>query len=175
MVDVILVDKNDKPIGTAEKMRAHQEGSLHRAFSVFILDHSKKPITVLLQQRHPDKYHAGSLWTNTCCSHPEPKETVQQAGERRLKEELGFTVPLTEIGVFTYRAEFANGLIEHEIDHVLVGEYDETISIHANPKEIINTRWLSLAEAKKEAELHPEKYTPWFLQALNMVIQHDEH
>ena len=86
---VILVDQNDKQIGTAEKLMAHQQALLHRAFSVFVYRHVDDHLELLLQQRHPDKYHSGGLWTNTCCSHPHPGETVLAAGERRLQEEMG--------------------------------------------------------------------------------------
>ena len=34
---LILVDEEDKEVGTEEKIRAHQDGGkLHRAFSVFV-------------------------------------------------------------------------------------------------------------------------------------------
>jgi isopentenyl-diphosphate delta-isomerase type 1 len=169
---VILVDSNDQPIGTAEKILAHEQGWLHRAFSVFVLRKHNNQIEMLLQQRQTNKYHAGGLWTNTCCSHPQPGETVQQSAERRLQEELGFTLPLTEIGSFTYRAEFSNGLIEHEVDHVLIGEYKDSLSIEPNPNEVMDYRWISLSQGEQEAKSHPELYTPWFLEALNIVSQH---
>ncbi len=82
---VVLVDMNDQKIGCMEKMRAHEEGRLHRAFSVFLY----KDDAILLQQRAKEKYHCGGLWTNTCCSHPRMGESVYQAACRRLQEELG--------------------------------------------------------------------------------------
>lgn len=172
MTNVILVDQHDNPIGTAEKLAAHQQGLLHRAFSVFVLRNTANGTELLLQQRQANKYHAGGLWTNTCCSHPQPNESIQESSERRLQEELGFSVHLTEIGAFQYRAEFPNGLIEHEIDHVLIGTFDESLIINPNPEEVMNYRWISMKDAEQEAKENPNHFTPWFSQALQIVQTH---
>jgi isopentenyl-diphosphate delta-isomerase len=119
---VILVDKNDNPIGEMEKIEAHEKGLLHRAFSVFIYN---KKNELMLQQRALTKYHTPGLWTNTCCSHQKVGESNVEAGQRRLMEEMGFTVPLEEKMSFTYKAPFDNGLTEHEFDHILVGYYND--------------------------------------------------
>lgn len=172
MTEVILVDAFDQPIGQAEKLLAHQQGLLHRAFSIFVLREQNQRLEILLQQREQTKYHSGGLWTNSCCSHPRPNEQTAIAASERLQEEFGFTVPLTEIGTFTYRAEFPNGLVEHEFDHVFVGEFDNAITINPNPIEIMDYCWLSFAEALQDFNAHPEKYTPWFAEALEIVIQY---
>ncbi len=96
---VILVNEKDEVTGVMEKMEAHRKGLLHRAFSVFILNDVGH---MLLHQRALDKYHSGGLWTNACCSHPFPGETVAQAAHRRLFEEMGFDCPLSELFQFTY-------------------------------------------------------------------------
>ncbi|WP_156510833.1 isopentenyl-diphosphate Delta-isomerase, partial [Proteus hauseri] len=83
---VVLVDKNDNELGTMPKLEAHIIGALHRAFSLFIFNSKKQ---LLIQQRAITKYHSGSLWANTCCSHPRPNELLSQAIHRRLDEELG--------------------------------------------------------------------------------------
>ena len=169
MPNVILVDKNDTPIGESEKLAAHQQGLLHRAFSVFILRKNDDKIETLLQQREKNKYHAGGLWTNSCCSHPEPHEPVLKAGERRLQEELGFSVPLQEIGVFTYRAAYSNGLIEHEIDHVLIGYFERNGVINPDKNEVADYKWLTLEDAGLSYQNNPTSFTPWFAQALGIV------
>jgi len=175
MTDVILVDSHDNPIGIAEKMTAHQQGLLHRAFSVFVIrTNAFGQIETLLQQREEHKYHAGSLWTNTCCSHPEPNETVVHAGQRRLQEEMGFTVALNEIGVFTYRAQFTNGLIEHEVDHVLLGEFKDGIKIDPNPSEVMAYRWVTLEAVSEEYQRDPEIFTPWFQEALEILKKYSK-
>ncbi len=154
---VILVDKNDQPIGLMEKMEAHEKALLHRAFSVFVLN---KKGELMLQRRALHKYHSPGLWTNTCCSHQREGETSLNAGKRRLKEEMGFETFLEEKFSFIYKAEFDNGLTEHEFDHVLMGNYDATPVI--NTDEVVEWKWMALEEIKKDIENIPEMYTPWF-------------
>ena len=111
---VILVDANDIPLGTMEKIEAHKKGLLHRAFSIFIVNARGE---LLLQQRALHKYHSPGLWTNTCCSHQREGETTLEAGARRLQEEMGMQVPLTFLFSFIYNTTFDNGLKEHELDY----------------------------------------------------------
>ena len=154
---VILVNEKDEPIGLMGKMEAHEKGLLHRAFSVFIFNSKQE---VLLQQRAACKYHSPNLWTNTCCSHPRAGETNQQAGERRLQEEMGLQVPLREVFSFIYKAPFDNGLTEHEYDHVLIGYSDAQPQI--NPEEVASWKWLSLEAIKEDILQTPAQYTAWF-------------
>ncbi|MGB0393412.1 MAG: isopentenyl-diphosphate Delta-isomerase, partial [Flavobacteriaceae bacterium] len=107
---VILVDEQDRVLGTMPKLEAHEKAVLHRAFSVFILNDKGE---LLLQQRAHDKYHSPGLWTNSCCSHQREGESSLDAGKRRLKEEMGMTAELTELFTFIYKAPFDNGLTEH--------------------------------------------------------------
>lgn len=158
MVDyVILVDENDNPIGIEEKLAAHQNGGkLHRAFSVFVFNDAWK---IMLQRRALEKYHCPGLWTNTCCSHPRPNETSLAAATRRLQEEMGFICPLEEKFHFTYRAEFNNGLTEHEFDHVFVGKYNDIPQL--NPAEAMDYKRVTVQELLEEIEKNPESITPW--------------
>ncbi len=163
---VVLVDTAGRVIGEADKLEAHRDGGqLHLAFSVFVFDDSGR---VLIQRRAPGKYHFGGRWTNTCCSHPMPGEGVVAAGERRLQEEMGITVALTDIGSFIYRAEdAASGLTEHELDHVLIGEHND--DPNPNPDEADAWRWVPFAELLEDLAAHPERYTPWLAPALAIV------
>jgi len=154
---LILVDEKDMPIGTIEKMEAHQKALLHRAFSVFIFNTKGE---MLLQQRALDKYHSGGLWTNACCSHPYDGQQTQAAAEKRLQEEMGFTTVLTKVFDFIYKAPFDNGLTEHEFDHVFTGIYDGTIV--PDKSEVEDFCFMSMDVIKESLQLHPEKYTVWF-------------
>lgn len=158
---VVLVNERDEAIGTMEKMEAHEKGLLHRAFSVFVFN---KEGLLLLQRRAFTKYHSAGLWTNTCCSHPFPGEAVADAAVRRLREELGFTTPLTKVFDFQYEAAFDNGLIEHEFDHVFVGTYDGVIE--PNPEEVHEIKYVSLQEVADDMKANPQLYTAWFHIAL---------
>lgn len=155
--DIILVNEQDEQTGTGEKMDVHFKALLHRAFSVFIFNEKGE---MLLQRRALSKYHSGGLWTNACCSHPRPGETTMAGAQRRLKEELGFSVPLTKIFDFIYKAPFNNGLTENEFDHVFIGKYNRTIT--ANPEEVMDYCYKPMEEIKSELFLSPEKFTAWF-------------
>jgi|TARA_B110000037_G_scaffold142260_1_gene160999 isopentenyl-diphosphate delta-isomerase len=155
--NVILVNENDEKIGLMEKIEAHEKALLHRAFSVFSFN---KKGQLLLQQRAASKYHSPLLWTNTCCSHQREGESNIEAGKRRLREEMGFVCELKELFVFTYKAPFDNGLTEHEIDHVMVGYYDENPEI--NREEAEAYKWMTIEEVKMDINKNPETYTVWF-------------
>jgi isopentenyl-diphosphate Delta-isomerase len=157
MTQVILVDDNDNPVGTSEKMQAHIEGLLHRAFSVFIFNEKGE---MLLQQRALDKYHSGGLWTNACCSHPAPGEDTQAAAIRRLQEEMGFQTSIEKIFDFVYKADFDIGLTEYEFDHVFVGQYDGIVDF--NKEEVMNTCYQNIFEISSLLQTNPQKYTAWF-------------
>ncbi len=155
--EVILVDQNDQEVGLMEKLEAHKKGLLHRAFSVLVFNDRNE---LLLQRRAFGKYHSEGLWTNTCCSHPAPGESVLEAAHRRLQEEMGFDCELCEGFSFIYRAELDNNLVEHELDHVVIGFSDETP--HLNTNEAIAFRWMSLNQTREEIRKYPEHYTYWF-------------
>lgn len=154
---LILIDKNDVPMGQMAKMEAHEQGLLHRAFSVFIFNSQGM---LLLQQRALCKYHTPGLWTNTCCSHPFPGEEVKTAAVRRLDEELGITTDLTFLFKMTYKYVFDNGLTEHELDHIFVG-YTDSLPV-LNKEEVNDYKYISMEEIKLDIQSSPEKYTPWF-------------
>jgi len=162
---VVLVDDQDQVVGATPKLKAHQLGKLHRAFSVFIFNAKSE---MLLQQRAKDKYHSAGLWTNACCSHPKPGEEIQAAAHRRLFEEMGFDCALTKAFQFIYKTEFENGLTEHELDHVFIGRYDGLVV--ANGDEVNNYKWIQVKSLQEEVNLHPEFYTSWFKIALKKVI-----
>ncbi|WP_207495362.1 isopentenyl-diphosphate Delta-isomerase [Aridibaculum aurantiacum] len=165
MEEVILVNGNDEPIGTMEKMEAHFKAELHRAFSVFLFNERGE---MLLQQRAKAKYHSGGLWTNACCSHPRPGETTDSAALRRLQEEMGINTSIKKIFDFTYKASFDNGLTEHEYDHVYAGNF--TGKIEPNKDEVQDFCFKSMEEIETSLQSHPHKYTAWFHIAFPKVF-----
>ena len=164
---VILVDQNDAPLGTMEKMEAHEKGVLHRAFSVFVFNEKNE---LMLQQRAWHKYHSPGLWTNTCCSHQRMGEDSVSAGRRRLREEMGFEVPLEFKVSFIYKAPFDNGLTEHELDHVLVGHFEGEPKI--NSEEVASWKWMPMDELIQDMAEHPDRYTVWFKIIFDKYCEH---
>lgn len=154
---VVLVDADDRPIGTMEKLDAHLHGFRHRAFSIFICDTAGR---FLLQRRALGKYHSGGLWTNTCCSHPRPNETIEAAAHRRIVEEMGFSCELTHLFLTDYKAPVSSGLIENEVVHVFGGRFDG--EPHPDPSEVMAWTWRQPEVIEKDIQAHPENYTVWF-------------
>jgi isopentenyl-diphosphate delta-isomerase len=161
---VILVDSNDVEIGLMEKMQAHEQAKLHRAFSVFLLNNKNE---VLLQRRALGKYHCAGMWTNTCCSHPRAGETLQNAVDRRLLEEMGISCKTNWSYSFIYKADVGNGLVEHELDHVFIGRFNE--APQPNAEEVADWKYVSVNELKIDMSNHPDQYTPWFKIIFNEV------
>ncbi|MDR7372288.1 isopentenyl-diphosphate Delta-isomerase [Flavobacterium aquidurense] len=155
--NVILVNQNDEQIGLMPKLEAHEKALLHRAFSVFILNSKNE---IMLQQRAHQKYHSPLLWTNTCCSHQREGENNIEAGSRRLFEEMGFKTELKELFHFIYKAPFDNGLTEHELDHVMIGYFNDNPAI--NHDEVEDWKWMKIEDIKEDIEKQPEIYTVWF-------------
>lgn len=164
---VILVNENDEQIGLMPKMEAHEKAVLHRAFSVFIFNSKNE---LMLQQRAAHKYHSPLLWTNTCCSHQRDGETNIEAGTRRLQEEMGFTTSLKETTSFIYKAPFDNGLTEHELDHIMIGYYEQAPVI--NPDEVEDWKWMPLEDVRTDIAAQPELYTAWFKIIFEKFYKH---
>ena len=159
---VILVNENDEEIGQSTKLQAHlrETAKLHRAFSIFLFDNDGK---LCLQQRSQNKITFPMIWANTCCSHPSPGETILQAAVRRLKLELNIELKesdLKECNTLLYRAEWGTQWTEWEIDHIVVGKYNNK-NIQPNPEEVNSIKWLSEKELSDELSQNQDQYSPW--------------
>ncbi len=154
---VLVVDEKDRPKGEMDKMEAHRKGVLHRAFSVLLFDGQGR---LLLQQRASGKYHSGGLWSNTCCSHPLPGESVEEAAARRLREEMGIDAPLDKLFSTRYFLEVGNGMIEHELNHVLFGISDQEPD--PDSEEAMDRHSVTREEVDQELQSCPERFTEWF-------------
>ncbi len=164
---VVLITPEDTIIGLMEKQQAHENGLLHRAFSVFLFNSKSE---MLLQRRAEGKYHSPNQWTNACCSHPRENENYLEAAHRRLNEELGIEVELNEKFNFIYKAEVGNNLWEHELDHVFTGNYEGNFNLH--PDEVSEVRYLSMENLEKELSEFPEHFTEWFKIILKEYKEH---
>ncbi|MDN4012951.1 isopentenyl-diphosphate Delta-isomerase [Chryseobacterium gambrini] len=154
---VVLVNPEDKVLGLMEKQQAHINGLLHRAFSVFLFNSNGE---MLLQKRASGKYHSPLKWTNAVCSHPRNEETYLEGAKRRVKEELGIDVELSEKFNFIYKADVGNGLWEHELDHVFTGTFEG--EFYLNKEEVEEVRYISLENLNKEISENPDNFTEWF-------------
>lgn len=156
MIDwLVLVDEKDNEIGIGERLKVHQEGKLHRAFSIFIFNSNGE---LLLQKRAKSKYHSSGLWSNTCCSHPRPNQNLKKEAKRRLMEEMGIDCNLKEVFSFIHKVNLGN-LIEYEFDHVFVGKFDGKPK--PDRKEVESWKWTDTNKLKEDVNKNPEKYTSW--------------
>lgn len=155
--ELILVNEHDEAIGVEEKIAAHLNGALHRAFSLFIFNSGGQ---LLVQKRTSTKYHSNGLWSNTCCGHPRPGESIEAASRRRLSEEMGFDCGVEKVFEFVYRVKLDNGFYEYEYDHVLVGKFDGTPV--PNRDEVEDWAWVNLRKIRLDIAAHPDLYTYWF-------------
>ena len=162
MENVILVDKQDNMIGAMEKLEVHRKGLLHRAYSILVFNAKGE---LLLQKRSVSKYHSGGLWSNTCCSHPGPDESMDVATRQRLRHEMGIDIQPEFAFKFIYKCELDKGLIEHEFDHVFTGLYNDAPFI--NPAEVDDWKFIDIKTLRNELENNPEKYTTWFKLIMN--------
>jgi isopentenyl-diphosphate delta-isomerase len=167
MERVILVDNFDNQIGTMEKMEAHRKGLLHRAFSIFIFNSKGE---ILLQKRNSGKYHSGGLWSNTCCSHPRPEESLVDAAKRRLQEEMGMKTKLISAFSFQYKSHLDHNLTEHELDHVFIG-YSNELPI-VNAEEVDGYCYVSPELLELGLEKHPSDYSAWLKICFNELMNH---
>lgn len=163
---VVLVDEQDREIGQLEKIEAHRLGLLHRAFSVLIFNSNGE---LLLQQRATHKYHSPLLWTNSCCSHPRPEETIAAAAKRRLQEEMGLNATLKPAFSFLYEVKLDQGLTEHELDHVIFGYTNDKPTI--NPDEVASFKWITIDQLIQELEKNRESFTVWFQILLDQHLE----
>ncbi|MEU1397587.1 isopentenyl-diphosphate Delta-isomerase [Micromonospora zamorensis] len=167
---VELVDENGEAHGETTVAAAHQPpGQLHRAFSVLLVDSDGQ---VLLQRRAAVKTRFPLRWANACCGHPQPGESLAEAANRRLREELGAgPVELTEVGVYVYYAEDpATGRVEFEYDHVLRGDFLPGAPLLPDPDEVAELRWADPTVLEAELDLDPRSYAPWLGGVVNRLL-----
>lgn len=168
---VILVDENDKEIGTEDKFIAHEKNLRHRAFSIFIYKKVDDKIYLLLQKRSQNKYHSAGLFSNSCCSHPQPKRNIKDDVKIRTFQEIGYLVnEIEKIGTFTYDARLNERFYENEFDHIFISEYNQNCKkSEPNPEEVEFIKWLSIEEIEKFYNQNPDNFTVWFWNVFNLT------
>lgn len=167
MAQLIVVNKNDEEIRLEGKLKCHlSKEILHRAFTIFIFNSKGK---LLIQKRSKNKLLWPLTWESSCSGHPLQTEDYITAGEKRLKEELGFSSKLKLLGKFRYQARYKNIGSENEICALLIGKYNR--KVNPNPKEVAEWKWIDLKTLKKDLIKKPKEYTPWLKIAVRQFIK----
>jgi isopentenyl-diphosphate Delta-isomerase len=158
--NVIPAIHPDGSLYPVDKLVAHEEALFHKAISVFAFSDRE----MLIQRRAKGKYHCGGIWANTCCTHPHWNEKLDDCANRRLREELGFTMAMSCRGEIEYSADVGNGLHEHERVTIYCGQIDrELLELVPDPAEVMDVRWISLEALRAEICADPHLFAPWFL------------
>ena len=161
---LILVDKNDNPIGTEEKVKCHlPNGKLHRAFTILLFNKDGK---LLLTRRSDGKMLWPGDWDGTVASHPRQSETYVSSAERRLTEEIGVSCKLDYLFKFEYHVPYMNIGSENEICGTLIGIVKDPTKIKLVKEEIDAIKWVSLNELLDDIEKNPQIYCPWMILSL---------
>lgn len=169
---VILVDENDNPIGSEEKVKCHlPDGKLHRAFTALLFDQDGR---LVLTRRAKEKMLWPNDWDGTFASHPRESETYVSSGERRMPEELGITGTLDYLHKFEYHVPYKDIGSENEICGTLVGVIDKSTELKEIEGEIDEIKWISSKELLSELNTNPQNYCPWMLIALELLEKSDQ-
>ncbi len=169
MVDeyLILVDKNDNPIGLEEKVKCHlPNGKLHRAFTALIFD---KEGRLLITRRSQSKMLWPGDWDGTVASHPREKETYVSSAERRVPEEIGISCKFDYLFKFEYHVPYKDIGSENEICATLLGIVEKSSKLNLVKEEIDETKWITADELIQDIQKHPKIYCPWMLIALYLI------
>lgn len=161
--EVVLLSAAGEPVGRQLKATVHHGNTpLHLAFSVFLFDGTGR---TLFQQRAFHKRTWPGVWSNACCGHPAPGETLLAAAQRRLRDELGITAaPALELVLphFRYRARWGD-LWENELCPVFVATYSGPLA--PNSAEVAAVRWISWADfargCRSDAPSEFDAFSPW--------------
>lgn len=177
---VILVNEQDESLGIEEKLKAHQHGHLHRAFSVMLyrktIKNNQLTIEFLFQKRSESKYHSAGKWSNTCCSHASPHETIEQSVKRRLQEEIGIQkINVHFLEKILYNLNLEDGFIEHELDYIFIGEIQDEKEISLNPEEVCDFKWITLNKWKCEFQNYPDLFTMWLPYVIDIIEKKINH
>ena len=156
---VILLDGAGQPCGTADRLTVHTSDTpLHLAFSCYVVDADGR---VLMTRRALSKKAWPGVWTNSCCGHPLPGESFEDAIARRLADELG-AKPAAVAALlpdFRYRAIDASGIVENEICPVFVASLVD--GLDPAPAEVCEYQWVDPQDLAYLADRTPWALSPW--------------
>jgi len=164
---VVLLDQFGRPAGTAIKRELHGfDTPLHLAISCYVV---RSDGDVLLTRRAQAKRTWPGVWTNACCGHPRPGESLEDAVRRHMRDEIGLEPSRLAVALpdFTYRATMDNGVVEHELCPVFVAEVDGEPVL--DPSEADDAEWIAWPELVARARFEPGRLSPWSVTQISRL------
>ncbi len=159
MENVVLLDETGCASGTAAKAAVHHaQTPLHLAFSSYLFNGTGQ---FLLTRRAESKRTWPGVWTNTCCGHPLPGESMPDSMHRRLRQELGIGPAKLALVLprFRYQARMANGVLENEVCPVYAAYSDDPPD--PDPAEVAEIRWVDWDEFCEAVRTGRQAISPW--------------
>jgi len=156
---VVLLDETGYASGTAAKAAVHHaQTPLHLAFSSYLFNSAGQ---FLLTRRADNKRTWPGVWTNTCCGHPQPGESLSDSVRRRLRQELGIGPARLTLVLprFRYEARMANGVRENEVCPVYAAYSD--VPPEPDPAEVAEVRWVDWGEFCDAVRAGRQPISPW--------------
>lgn len=171
---IVLLDTNLLPTGSADKLISHHANTpLHLAFSIYLFNKNGE---LLVTRRAASKKVWPGVWTNSCCGHPMPEESLEQAVLRRCDYELGIT-KLEKIKMiipdYIYKTPPFNGIIEHEFCPIFAGLIDGTIKLNQN--EVSEFTWMSWEEFVANAQRDTNNSWSWWCKDQLRLLKDNKH
>ena len=146
---MVLLDGRGRPSGRARKSAIHGlDTPFHLAISCYVVRADGR---LLITRRAAAKKTWPGVWTNACCGHPRPDESLESAVRRHLYDELSLCADRLRVVLpdFTYRAMMDNGRVEHELCPVFIAEVSDDVVM--DPDEADALEWVTWGELQRRA------------------------
>ena len=145
--------------GRSSKQAAHGPHTpFHLGFSCYLFDPAGR---VLITRRAITKQTWPGVWSNSCCGHPMPGESLTTAVVRRVRYELRVIPEHLRVvnEDFCYRAVDDSDVVEYEHCPVLVATIQADPA--PRPDEVASWRWVNWDRLVWVAAEMPSLISPW--------------
>ncbi|MCA9392427.1 NUDIX domain-containing protein [candidate division WWE3 bacterium] len=153
MGKILVVDEDNKPVGTATEDEIFAKRLPHRIVHLLLFNDKNE---LLLQQRGESDEYLPGYWQSSVAGHVEAGETILEAIKRESVEELGLQLNPEPVSTIKY-IDNGRGLVKFlEVFECHSNSY----KLKTDPSEVRSVRWLSQEETLElfnSADIvHPE-------------------
>lgn len=162
LTNILVVDEDDRPMGTVPKEEVWAKGLLHRIVRVMVEDSDGR---ILLQKRSRLVDLFPGTWDHSAAGHVDEGESYEQAAAREDAEEIGVKgAPLEEMATWrTY--DVMDGRILNRINKLYRVRID-TSDFSFEDGEVSEVKWFTLDEIYEAIAKHPDQLTPGLIQVI---------